>query len=479
MDSFRLIRALAVATAVAIVGCSTIIDARDAQESVAAKSADDAALPEDGDVRLHGYTLEDLVGYALTNRPSMVSAKLAVDDARLAMKEVAADAPVLSDTPWTSPKVSLSGSYSESSNGSKLEDADWHLNGDSSAAVSLDLLIWDFGRNDARKAAQAERTVAAELELVNEGYAVFADVANAYFTLLEKGALLEVACTNEYEYSVHLDRAERRSENGEAKRLDVLKARLDYASAREKTINASNDVVTAGAEFLRSLGVDASNGSRRDVIDFEGNALTFAMRGFPESDYDVAGAFDFARTNSPTMKIVRAKLRAASANVDYAIADLMPSVSVSGSFSWTDPLWFFKWGASGVQSIFQGFRKTTAVDRAVVAMEQAAADVDRAEQQLSLDLELAIAARDNAREARRTASDALKQAKENLEMVKRQFDVGEASRVDFTSAVASCIKELGNRIGAFYQGQRAEAAIFALVGRYPVYEEKVLTEEDE
>ncbi len=467
------------AAMVAIVGCSTIMNARDAQESVAAKSLDDAVMPEDAKVRLHGYALEALVAYALTNRPSVVSAKLAVDDARLALKEVAADAPILSDTPWTSPKLSLSGSYSESSTGSKLRDADWRLSGDVSAGVSLDLLVWDFGRNDARKNAAVERTIATELELVNEGYAVFSDVANSYFTLLERGALLEVACTNEYEYLIHLDRAERRAENGEAKKLDVLKARLDYASSREKTINASNDVVTAGAEFMRALGIDASNGTRKEVIDFEGNALTFAMQGFPESSCDVKTAFELARTNSPTMKIARAKLRMASANVDYAIADLMPSVSVSGSFSWTDPLWFFRWGAAATQSLFQGFRKTTAVDRAVVALEQASAEVDQVEQRLSVDIELAIATRDNAREARKTASDALREAKENLELVKRQFDVGEASRVDFTSAVSSCIKELGNSISAFYQGQRAEAAIFALVGRYPVYEEKVLTEDDE
>ena len=90
-----------------------------------------------------------------------------------------------------------------------------------------------------------------------------------------------------------------------------------------------------------------------------------------------------------------------------------------------------------------------------------------------------MAARDNAREARRTAGDSLRTARENLDLVRRQYELGEANRVDFTEALSDYIEAMGARVSAFYRGQRAEAALFALTGMYPVYDEKNLTEEKE
>ena len=131
---------------------------------------------------------------------------------------------------------------------------------------------------------------------------------------------------------------------------------------------------------------------------------------------------------------------------------------------------------STAQSIFTGFRKTTAVDRAVVAMESAATAVDEAEQRLSLDLETAIAVRDNAVKKLETARMSVIEAREDLNLVKQQYKEGDASRVDFTESVTSYARALGNRIVAFYTGQRAEAALFALVGRLPEYREEEVKE---
>ena len=177
------------------------------------------------------------------------------------------------------------------------------------------------------------------------------------------------------------------------------------------------------------------------------------------------------------MAIARARLRSASRQVDYAIADLMPSVSAEIGISWADPLWAWHWGVSAVQSLFVGFRKTTAVDRAVVAMQSAAAAVDESEHQLSLDLETAIAVRDNAMKKLDTARMSVIEAREDLNMVKQQYKEGDVSRVDFTESVTSYARALGNRISAFYTGQRAEAALFAIIGRLPEYREEALKED--
>ena len=455
-------------------GCTTVSRAREAQTTVAPKGDDASAVASRSRVDFRGQSLEGLFAFALTNRPSVVSKTLAVRDARLALKALAADAPVLSETPWAAPKLSVSGGHSEASESVHLDDGDWRTSGNPSAALSLELLVYDFGRYAARARAQAEQVVASEQALADEGFSVFQEVSEAYFNFIERRALLEVAQTNAQQYAEHLARAEERRAAGEANRLDVLRARLDLAQARQAVVAASNRVETTGATLLQALGVDVSRGTWQTAFGTASVGVDSMRRGFAATDEDVGAAFSFARTNAPALRVARAKLRAASHTVDAAIADLYPSVTATASLSWTDPLWVFRWGVSVSQTLFQGFRKTTAIDRAVVALESAAADVDAAEQQLSVELETAIANRDNAREAVASARAALRSAAENLETARAQFVVGSASRIELSEAIASDSQARGDCLSAFYDGQRAEAAIFALTGRAPQFREEVV-----
>ena len=456
----------------AVSGCMTIFNAQQAQRAVADKAR--GVRQETAKLDLSGCSLQELVQFAVSNRPSMASAALAVADARLALWEIAADAPLVSYSPWTSPHLGISGGHAESS--TPDSPISWRTEGNASAGLSLDVLIYDFGRNCARASAQVERVLAAEQDLVRTGYQVFNEVASAYFDLMERDALLAVALTNQTEFALHLKEAEDRLAAGEAMKLDVTRARSNLYQAREEVIVASNAVVTTGASLMKALGVDVSRGTREVVFPSEGAALASVMRGFARTSYGVDSAFELARTNAPAMAIARARLRAASRQVDLAIADLMPSVSAQIGINWADPLWVWHWGIDASQSLLTGFRKTTAVNRAVVALHGAAADVDEAEQQLSLDLETAIAVRDNAQKKLETARMTVAQAREDLGLVKQQYLEGEASRVDFTEAASAYTRALGNRISAFYTGQRAEAALFAIVGRVPEYDEKEIKE---
>ena len=470
----RAVGVFAVLSVMAAAGCSTVRSARSAQEAAVPRGTGETAAARKVDFR--GWSLENLVGYAMTNRPSVVSARLAVEDARLALRSIAADAPLLSATPWTAPKLSASGGHSESSSGASFKDLRLKTSGSASAALSLDVLVWDFGRNHARAAAQSERVVAAESALLGEGFRVFEEVADSYFTFQERRSLLEVACTNEAQYAEHLHLAEQRFDAGEADRLDVLKARLDLAKARQATVAASNLVQTSGARLMSSLGVDASRGTCEEAFGENRLAMGEVARAFGRSDFTVDEVFWFARTNAPAVQMSRARLRAASRDVDHAVADLLPEVSASLSLSWADPLWYWRWGVSAAQSIFQGFRRTTAVDRAVVALHQAEADVDEAEQGLSADLETAVAVRDNSVQAIESAMASVRSARENLDTAREELSVGTVSRVELSDAIAAYSSALGDGISAFYEGQRAEAALFALTGRFPVYSEKTVKE---
>lgn len=463
----------------AAAGCAAVREARQVQSATAAKGADDALPTAPARVDLSGCPLRALVDFAMHNRPSMVSSALAVRDARLALQAVAADAPIASATPWNALRAGVSTGHAASSDHDHFDRLEWTRRGQTSASLSVDLLIWDFGRNRANLRAKAEQVVAAEQSCIQQGFSVFNEVASTYFTLLQNEALLEVAHTNVFENAEFLRQAELRFECGEAKELDVLKARYDLAKAEENVVAASNEVVVAGADLMAAIGVDAATGDFRTVLGEHRPArLDCALKVFASSSDDAGAIFAFARTNAPTMRIARAALRAAAADVDRAIADLQPELSASLSLNWLDPLWYWRWSVNAVQNLFAGFGHQTALRRASLALERAATDVDRSEQVLSRDLALAVAARDNSVEARRTARSSVARARENLDNVKAQYEVGEVSRVEYTDAVGDYIDALGSRVKAFYQGQAAEAAIFEAAGIDPVYGEEVWVKEE-
>ena len=478
MRKLRLSLLLAITALIA--GCGTFRAVRDArleQETWADRgTGKEAELPVE-QVRLVGWKLPQLVDFAMANRPAMARARLAVEDARLALREVAADAPLLSSTPWNSPKVNASIGRSEMSEpGHKLHgDTD----GSASGALSLDVLVYDFGRNAAEVRVKAENVVGAEMDAVGVGYTVFEEVAKSYFTLLQNEALLEVAKAKVDEYAEHVKQAEMKMEHGEAKEVDVLKAKLDLAKAGQDVVSASNDVVTAGADLMCALGVDAAMGDYRSVLGDRDLGLKRAQKFFESTTDGVSGLYDFACTNAPSMQVVRARLRSASHQVDVAVADLYPTLKASASLNWADPLWYWSWGVSAAQSVFTGWRKTAAVEHATHNLDSVAHAVDDAELELSYALELAVAERDNAAEALETARVSLKRAKENLETVREQYQVGDVSRVDYTDAAADYASAMGDRVRAFYRGQIAESKLYQITGRMPRYKEETISEDEE
>lgn len=442
------------------VGCSTVRQARQAQEEARASVA---SAPDRPPVPLNG-TLAELVDFALTNRPSVLSARLAVTDARLRMKEIAANAPVLSSTPWNAADFSVGGGYSESSVGEHLSDFDFTTKrGKSTGSLSLDLLVYDFGRNAAEARAQADRVIAAEMSLQEREYAVFREVVAGVASLREALSLRQVAETNAVAAAAHLEQVRLRESEGEAKKLDVLKAELTLAQAVESLVGASNDVVTAGANLVQAAGGGSLGledlGSGREIASERGHLV-------PVSSDDI---IQLAETNAPAMQVARARARAASADVDRAIADLYPTLSASASLSWTDPLWYLRWGVNAAQSLFTGFRKTTAVDRSVVALQSAVATVNETSLNVRHDLDLALAARENAAEMLRTATDTRRTAEENFALVDEQYRIGEANRVDYADALKAVAEARGTQAKAEAAALRAEATIYQVLGLAPNY----------
>ncbi len=463
------IEVLATACLLALLAtsCATLHRAEEAKDEIAP-----AALPAFAEpaprVSLIGYQLPDFVDYAMTNRPEVISAALAVDERMMAIRTVESGKPFM-------PNFTAAAGYGQST-GNGGSHFSWRNSGRFTGSVGLEMLLIDFGRYDASHRAACEDLAAAELAFAETRLSVFEEVATSYFTLLRNDALLDVARTNEWECLHHLTQATNRFANGEAKLLDVLRARLDLSEAVQARITASNNTVTAGAEFLRALGLSADRASREDVLAPLPDGLSSALKEFELSSFSTEEALGFARTNSPALMVKRAQLRAAANDVDWAVADLFPELKLSTSFNFADPVWNWSWAFNAAQSLFLGWRKTTAVDAAVICMRAARMEVEAAERTLSRDIAVAIATRDDSIASLAAARTSVRQASENLRVADEQYRLGDASRIDYAEAVADYAAALGRRVQAFYEGQLAEARILRLTGGEPLYHHKTVLE---
>ena len=454
---------------VLLAACETLHNAELAKAEVAA--AANPLPPLSGErVKLAGCQLADFVDFALTNRPEVISAELAVESRLLAITAVKSGKPFM-------PHLNMSANYGQST-----ANAGSHYSGHNSGrfngSTTLEMLLVDFGRYDADFRAACEDLAAAEIALAETRLNVFEEVSTSYFTMLMNDALLDVARTNEWECMNHLTQATNRFENGEAKLLDVLRARLDLSEAVQARISASNDTVTAGAEFLRALGLSADRATREDLVPASETGLDAALKEFELSRMSAVEALAFARTNSPALMVKRAQLRVAANEVDWAVADLFPELKLTSSFNFADPAWNWSWAFGAAQSLFLGWRKTAAVDAAVIRMRSARMDVEAAERTLSRDLAVAVAARDDSVASLAAARTSVKQARENLRVSDEQYRLGEASRIDYTTAVSDYAVALGKRVKAFYEGQLAEARIIRLTGSEPLYHHIIMKEQD-
>ena len=459
--------ALACALALLASSCATIRHADEAKEEIAPAAMPELAA-EAARVSLLGFQLPDFVDFAMTNRPEMISAALAVEERLMELRLVESGRPFM-------PNLTAAASYGQSTaNGGP--HFSWHNSGRFTGSVGLEMLLLDFGRYDASQRAACESLAAAELNFAETRLSVFEEVASSYFTLLRNDALLDVARTNEWECLHHLTQATNRFANGEAKLLDVLRARLDLSEAVQARITASNNTVTAGADFLRALGLSADRSSREEVLAPLPNGLSAALMEFEHSAFSAAEALDLARTNSPALMVKRAQLRAAANDVDWAVADLFPELKLSTSFNFADPVWNWSWAFNAAQSLFLGWRTTTAVDAAVVRMRAARMAVEAAERTLSRDLAVAITMRDDSIASLAAARTSVRQAHENLRVADEQYRLGDASRIDYTDAVADYAVALGKRVQAFYEGQLAEAKILRLMGGEPIYHHRMVLE---
>ena len=435
------------ALALTVVGCSTVQKAREAQRDDAERTRTWAETPFAG--RGDALSMRELAEWARTNAPAVVQARQDVVQAQIALRSVKAS---------FVPVVDGSVAYSYASQNVDPHDTSWDGEGNWGGNLSVNWLVWDFGRTGAAARRAAAALAAADMAEREAENAAVHDVRSAVYGVNRARELLRVATAATASYKEHLEQTQDRFDVGAAMNYDVTKARVDWYDARLSEIAASNALERARADLALALGL-AENPR------FEVERATDWSPDLPSS---AEALMDLARTNAPSLAALRARADAAKDYVDWTICDLYPKLSFSLTFDAKGDSSPLLWNYAAVpavsQSLFSAGAKSRQIETAVAQLRSARSALAAAEQKTWNAILSAKLEEDRAAESLSVAEAALEAAKENFEVVSSRYDVGKASSLERTDAQVAVTGAEANAISARYDWLGARILLARLVG---------------
>ena len=441
-----------------LASCSTVDEARKAQKGDSLLEGERTVTPAEMGIEAgKTYNLGELERVALRSSPSVFQAGQNLISAQLQLKIVKAD---------YLPTFDLVAGYEAGTSNEFKRPQSSHFDGNGYGGVDFKLLIYDFGKTDAKVAQEIQNVVAAEKELILARVNSVYSVRKAFFELKRRIELNIVAEQAVAQYKEHLDHMLAKYEHGKGTKYDCSKARVDYDSSVLDQITSANNVRTAQAELVKTLGFD----SAFDFLTGEGQ--------MPDVEIGVDALMEIVRKTDPSLGILRANAEAAKLYIDEQIAELYPTISLSAealaaglSQGWP-AIWNLTGGAEIAQNIFNGNRNINAIKQAVSQLRTARSQIAEYEQSVYAELTTARLNLNKAKKQYEVALASEKVAKENLELVTERFNVGKASSLERTDAQVSYTSAQADAVSAKYDCQDALAEIFRIIGRDPSVEDQ-------
>lgn len=438
----------ATAALLALAGCGTVRDAREAQRPGGELPGErivsfaETGLPANGTV-----SLAKLEETALAASPGVMQARQAVIAAQIAVRDAkAAYIPTLDAAAGYTYKAAKASA-----------NADTTHDGAIGGSASFTWLAYDFGKSRAAKRRAVSSLISAERNSKSVENATRYGVRSACYALKRSVELCDVATESVSIYAEHLAQMKERLNVGAVNSYAVTKAGVDWAQSVLSAVTASNAVHAARAALNLAIGI-------ADAPEFEieeGGIATYAGLGVGE-------LMDIARTNSPALASLRASAEGASYYVDYTVANLYPSLGLTIQYQATYDDSTLLWNLVGAgqlsQSVFCAGRKRRMIEAAVAQLRIARAQV--AAEELSLHNSLTTAVLDSVRATQQleVACRSLEMAKENFDIVSKRYEVGKASELERSDAQVAFSSAKAAVVSAKYDYYDSQILISRLIG---------------
>lgn len=256
-------------------------------------------------------TLEEALARAYQGNPTLLGQRASVR---------AADEDMAQAVSGFRPSLNASASVGDKTTTNKVTGVETDLSPES-YTLSLSQSLYAGGRTLAAIDEARSTIMAARAALASVEQEVLADVVAAYMNVVRDQAVLSLNEKNEDVLRRQLQATRDRFEVGEITRTDVHLAEARLARATASRIQARGDLESSRASYAKIVG----------------GAPEGLVRPVPPTDLptDMVGAINRALEAHPDVIEAMHADRAATAAIDKAVSDLLPSVDLAGSASRT------------------------------------------------------------------------------------------------------------------------------------------------
>ncbi len=189
--------------------------------------------------------------------------------------------------------------------------------------ITLDYLIFDFGKREAKVDAATAQKLAAGANFIRANQEVAFRVATAYYRLLTAQERLAAAQETLKTAQTTQDAAEAELNNGRSTLPDVLNARAETSQAVFDLESADGDEKIARVQLTESVGAEPSPN-----IKIDGQEKTPLPQVLTLS---IDALIDRAVADRPDLMAQASEIRAAEQEVRAAKSEYLPSIALSAN----------------------------------------------------------------------------------------------------------------------------------------------------
>ena len=208
-----------------------------------------------------------------------------------------------------------------------------------SVGVSVNKLIWDFGRTTAYIKMEEFYKIGAEYEFIDSLCATLFDIKGKYYNLLRAEALQDVA-----EYNLELNKKFLKLAGGK-KKYDKTAAEVNLSDARVKLIEAQNNFKNERVNLTNSMYLDSQPDfdiKHTKTFDYNKDysyepekyeADKFIPEVFPFTKEE---ALELAYQNSPDLCILQSTRDAMEQSLQFIKKSYMPALSANAGYGYNN-----------------------------------------------------------------------------------------------------------------------------------------------
>ncbi|MGE5497696.1 MAG: TolC family protein [Syntrophothermus sp.] len=294
--------------------------------------------------------------------------------------------------------------------------------------LSVNQLIYDFGRTYSRISAGSNLVNASDLDVTAARENVVVNLQTAYFSFVQSIAVEKVNEESLRQAEEHLKIARAFFNAGRRPQYDVTKAEVDAANANVALLRSKNLIEISRLQLENAMGISAN-------ANF---TPTDSLTVFP---FNVS--LDSARTiafdNRAELKAQQLRLQANQELVTSAWAQNLPAISAFGTYNWSgyrpgDLRGRWNAGLSLNFPIFQGFAVSAQVEQNQAQVEQVQSNIEVLRQSIMLDVSQNYMSLHEAMDRIEATNLLIRSAQENLNLAVGRYNSGVGSATEITDA---------------------------------------------